>query len=153
MMRTTIFPRGQFYSKPSFWGIERDLKDVMDTIEHTWEGTRNSTINNYKETDQGYFFSIEIPGVSKTSLEISIEGEQITIEGIKRNVFLDDESEGEKISRKILIPKKVARAKIQAHHEDGILYFALPKQDEEKPFKIKINDGASESFDKLLKDS
>ena len=152
MMRTTIFPRGQFYSKPSFWGIDRDLKDVMDTIEHTWEGTKTNTINNYKETDQGYFFSLDIPGISKANLDISIEGEQITIEGTKRNVFLDDESEGEKLTRKILIPKKVDREKIQAHHEDGVLYFALPKQEDEKPLKINLSEGQKESFNKLLKD-
>jgi HSP20 family molecular chaperone IbpA len=141
-------PTRNLHLRPTFWGLDRDLKDVLDTIESTWEGSRSSTLTNYKETEEGYFFSLEIPGVSKSNLEISFEGDKITIEGVKRSIFSQDTEE--KISRVLTIPEKVAKDQIKAHYEDGVLYFALPKMEEEKPVKINFTDGQDNVVKQLM---
>lgn len=142
MLRTTVFPMRSFHIKPAFWGVDRDLKDVMDSIENVWEGIgTTSTTTDFKETDHGFFMSIDLPGVGKSSLELRVEGEYILINATRKRVLVEGEDNTQKITRRVLMPKEVDKEKIQAHCEDGVLYLALPKAEKAKPKKIEISEG------------
>ena len=142
MLRTTIIPMRNFHIKPAFWGVDRDLKDVMDSIENVWEGIGStSTTTDFKETDQAYFMSIDMPGVSKSNLELQVEGEHILINATRKRALVEGEDNTQKITRTVLMPKEVDKEKIQAHCEDGVLYLALPKVEKAKPKKIEISEG------------
>ncbi len=148
MMRTTFLPLDEFRIRPAFWGVERDLRQVMDSIDSIWEGTER-TFTDFEETDQAYLMSIDIPGVSKDDLEIDMENERLVITGVRKRAF-SDKTTTDKVSKVVNIPKLVDKEKIQAHHENGVLYLALPKMEEAKPRKIKIVDGNKESSWKNL---
>ena len=142
MLRTTVFPMRNLHIKPAFWGVDRDLKDVMDSIENVWEGIgTTSTATDFKETDQAFFISIDMPGVSKSSLELQVEGEHILINATRKRVLVEGEDNTQKITRTVLMPKEVDKEKVQAHCEDGVLYLALPKVEKAKPKKIEISEG------------
>ncbi len=141
MMRTTIFPMRDFHIKPAFWGVDRDLKEVMDSIENVWGGIGTSTMTDFKETEQTYFMSVDMPGVNKASLDIQIEGEHILINGTRKRAFADSEENTQKVTRTVSIPKEVDKENIQAHCEDGVLYLALPKLEKAKPKKIEVTEG------------
>lgn len=154
MLRTTVFPKRNFYLKPAFWGVDRDLREVMESIENVWEGGGiNNLSPDYKETDNAYFISIDLPGVSKSSLDLQVEGEQIALTATRKSRFSEEGELEQKISRTILMPKHVDKEKIQAHCEDGVLYLALPKLEKARPQKITISEGFSDSrWNKLLSD-
>jgi HSP20 family protein len=152
MLRTTVFPMRNFHIKPAFWGVDRDLKDVMDSIENVWEGIgAASPTTEFKETEQAYFMSIDMPGVNKSNLELQVEGQHLLINGIRKRALVEGEDSKQKISRTILMPKEVDQEKIQAHCEDGVLFLALPKIEKAKPKKIEISEGfKNATWNKLL---
>lgn len=140
-MRTTIFPMRNFHVRPAFWGVDRDFKDVIDNIENVWEGIGSSVTSDFKETDQAYFLSVDMPGVNKANLEIQAEDEHILINATRKRGWADSENNAQKVSKTVLIPKEVDMDKIQAHCVDGVLYLALPKIEKTKPKKIEITEG------------
>lgn len=150
MRMTAPIRRVQF--KPAFWGVERDFKDVMDSIENIWEGEIAKT-HNFKETEKAYLLSIDLPGVNKKSLELQQEGEHLEIKGTRKNAFYEEDGESEEdktVLRTVALPKMVDKEKIEAHLEDGVLYLAMPKIEKAIPRKIDINEGLNTNWNKLL---
>lgn len=154
-MRTTIFPMNSMHLKPSFWGIDRDLKGILEDMEGLWDGNHSKlSFSNITETDQAYMTTVDIPGINKANLDIQVEENHIRVEGTRSHQLMsnsnDDEKE-EKTSRLVVIPKDVDKDKIQAHCEDGVLYLALPKLEKEKPKKVEVSTGKRNTkWDKLL---
>lgn len=146
-MRTAVFPMNSMHVKPSFWGIERNLKDVLGEVEDLWdEKSSNFIPENTQETDQLYLTTIDIPGIGKDSLDIQVQQDHILVEGERKSKFLDDQKDkNRKISTTIFLAKDVDRDKIQAHYEDGVLYLALPKIEKAKPKKLKVSTGDKNS--------
>lgn len=150
-MTTTFFPTRNIYARPSFWGVQRDLKDVMDSIENIWEGNQQSTSElSFKETETGYLMALDMPGVSKDNLEIQLENELIKITATRKRTFFGEENNTETIKKSLVIPSQVDTDKIQAHCEDGVLYLALPKVEKAKPKKINISTGKGSKWTNLL---
>lgn len=150
-MRTTIFPMRDFQIRPAFWGVERDLKDVMDSIENVWEGIETRNFSDFKETDQAFLLSVDMPGVKKEDLDIQVEGQNLMLRGSRKLPFVKSGEDKKEISRTIQIPKNVDTDKIHARLEDGVLYLALTKEEKAKPKKVEINVGTSnQNFEKLL---
>lgn len=146
MLRSTVFPVRNFHIKPAFWGVDRDLKDVMESIENVWEGIETaSKTTDFKETDQAYFMSLDLPGVSKSNLELQVEGDHILINATRKRALIEGEDNLEKITRTVSIPKQIDKEAIQAHCEDGVLYLALPKVEKAKPKRIEISEGLNNS--------
>ena len=154
MMKTTIFPMSNLHMRPAFWGVERDFKEVIDTIENVWSGTGTHYGHEFKETDQAYFLSVDLPGVSQSNLDIQLEEETLIINATRKKSMLAGEGDEQKINQTYVIPKNVDKDKIQAHCEDGVLYLALPKLEKARPKKIEITQGATKgSWKNLLSES
>lgn len=146
MFRTTVLPMRNFHIKPAFWGVDRDLKEVMENIENVWEGiSPTSTSTDFKETENAYFMSIDLPGVNKSNLDIQVEGEHLFINATRKQGLSEKEENKQKISQTLLLPKMVDKEKVQAHCEDGVLYLALPKLEKAKAKKIEISEGFKDS--------
>jgi len=134
--------------RPAFWGVEKDLKEVIDSMENAWNSKPSLEANEFKENEQAFFISMDIPGVKKDDLDIQIEGDHIVVNGLRKKSLSSDEGVERKITQIFLLPKHVDREKIEAHVEDGVLYLALPKAEKEKPKKINILEGQN-FFQKL----
>ncbi|ATH07312.1 hypothetical protein BIY24_04980 [Halobacteriovorax marinus] len=146
MYRTTVLPMRNFHFKPAFWGVDRDLKGVMENIENVWEGiSPTSAATDFKETENAYFMSIDLPGVNKSNLDIQVEGEHLFINATRKRGLSEKEENKQKISQAVLLPKMVNKEKVLAHCEDGVLYLALPKLEKAKAKKIEISEGFKDS--------
>jgi len=148
MTRPTLLALDDIKFHPAFWGVERDFKQVIDSMENIWHGSSNTSMD-FEETDQAYLMSIDLPGVSKNELEIEIENEKILITATRKRSFSEAKPK-EEISRIVNIPEFVDKDKIHAYHEYGVLYLALPKMEKAKARKIKISEGIKESSWKKL---
>lgn len=143
MMKATIFPMSNLHMRPAFWGVDRDLKEVIDSIESAWSSSVRTTGHEFKETDQAYFLSVDLPGVNQSNLDIQLEEETLLINATRKKAMLDGDDKEQKITQSYVIPKNVDKDKIQAHCEDGVLYLALPKIEKARPKKIEITQGAN----------
>ncbi|MFN3328858.1 MAG: Hsp20/alpha crystallin family protein [Fervidobacterium pennivorans] len=98
------------------------------------------------ETEDKVVLELEVPGVNKEDLKISVEDGVLRIVGEKkterdekgRNYRIVERSFG-KFERAFIIPDYVDMKSITAKYTDGVLTLEMPKKKEEKPaIEIKI---------------
>jgi HSP20 family protein len=89
-----------------------------------------------KEDDKAYTVHAEIPGVKKEDIQISVQGDQVSIRAeVKRE---KEEKKGEKllhseryygmVSRSFSLPTEVDDKATVASYKDGVLDLTLPKK-------------------------
>ena len=87
----------------------------------------------------------EIPGVNRDEIEINVENNVLTIRGERKreqdfsdkNAYRLERNYGS-FSRSFTLPRTVNAAGIGAKYVDGVLELSLPKAEEAKPKKIRI---------------
>jgi len=96
------------------------------------------------ETTDGYLLELEMPGVSKDGLAISIENNELSIIGRRSNPAIEGtpvhrESRPHNYRRSFEIDPSIDSAKIAAHMNQGVVTLTLPKAEEVKPRKITVS--------------
>ena len=100
---------------------------------------------NIFETPEGYLLEAEMPGVNKDGLEITIEGNEITIVGRRTEELttaeaLFRERSGSDFRRVFELDPAIDTSKISAKMNQGVLTLTLLKSEEVKPRKILVSD-------------
>jgi len=112
----------------------------------TQETTQRGFISprvNITETKDGYLLEAEMPGVSKSGLEISLEGTELTLLGRRQEQvegldLLYRESANRDYRRVFVLDPTIDSTKIDAKMENGVLWLRLPKAEQVKPRKIQV---------------
>ena len=98
-------------------------------------------------TDDTYTAKAEIPGVKKDDIQVSIDGNEVTISGeIKK---ASEEKKGEevirseryygKVSRSFTLPHEVDEPRVTARYADGVLNLTLPMKAKSASRKVVVN--------------
>ena len=100
-------------------------------------------VASINETPDGYTLELEMPGVSKDGLEISVENNELLIVGRKKisvpeATIVHRESRPHDYRRSFEIEPPIDSARISARVSQGIVTLALPKAEEVKPRKIIV---------------
>jgi len=98
---------------------------------------------NISSNADEYVVEAEMPGVARDGIEVSIEGNQLTIIGRRQpeaqpGEFLYCESCPDDYRRVFEIAADIDSAKINAQRNQGFLRLRLPKAERVKPRKIEI---------------
>jgi len=96
------------------------------------------------ETENAVILELEIPGVSRDTIDVTVENDELTVTG--RRVFPVDEGaemlHQERLPfnyrRSFILSERIDSANIGANYTDGVLKLTLPKSAEAKPRKITI---------------
>jgi HSP20 family protein len=96
------------------------------------------------EIGDGYMLEIEMPGVKKDGLEISVENNELTIIGRRslptvEGTLLHRESRPENFRRMFEIDPSIDANKISAKIDQGLVTLTLPKAEHVKPRKITVS--------------
>ncbi|MCX6967217.1 MAG: Hsp20/alpha crystallin family protein [Verrucomicrobia bacterium] len=100
---------------------------------------------NIREEHEAYLLELEMPGVSKNGIEVTVENNELTIVGHRQ----DEPPKGEVVYREsrhgdyrrsFEIDTSIDTGKISAKMEQGILKLTLPKAESVKPRKIQVVD-------------
>jgi HSP20 family protein len=97
----------------------------------TWSGARMDVAENEKS----YQLAIELPGIPKDSIQVSVYENTVTITGEaaapqgegSHNWLLRERSYG-KVTRNIQLPEAVDDGASEAKYVDGVLYLTLQKK-------------------------
>ena len=96
------------------------------------------------EISDGYTLEIEMPGVKKDGLEISVENNELTIIGrrslpIAEGTLIHRESRPENFRRMFELDPSIDANKISAKIDQGLVTLTLPKAEHVKPRKITVS--------------
>ncbi len=100
---------------------------------------------NTREASDAYYIEVDLPGVKKEDVDVSVDKNVLTISGkrevsneIKEDDYYRVESAYGKFSRSFTLPENVDVEKIKASNEDGVLEIVIPKQEVIKDTTKKI---------------
>jgi HSP20 family protein len=97
------------------------------------------------ETDQALTVVLEMPGVGKDNVDISVENDILTIEGrINYSKYEGLEPVYTEYNighyvRSFQLSSKIEQSEISAGLKDGVMTLVLPKAEKAKPRKIKLS--------------
>lgn len=99
------------------------------------------------EREDAYGMAVELPGVAKNDIQVSIYDNRVTVSaetreekeaGKEANWLLRERSVG-KVSRSIALPEAVDETTAEARHIDGVLYLTLPKKQASRSKRLTIH--------------
>ena len=88
---------------------------------------------------------IELPGMRKEDIEISLHDGTLTVSGERKRESGEDENAERSeryvgtFRRSVALPSRVDANNVSATYKDGILTVTLPKAEEAKPKQIQVN--------------
>jgi len=101
-------------------------------------------VDVFEDKDK-YAVRAELPGMKKEDIEVSLDGNTLTISGERTQE--EEKKEGEtyraerffgRFQRSITLPAPVQADKIEASYKDGVLTIRAPKSEEAKPKQIAV---------------
>jgi len=124
---------------------ERENKSKTGSLTRE-EGNQNQFVApevNIFETSEGYVLEAEMPGVNREGLEITLEGNTLTLSGRRADEVPGDalyrESRAANFRRAFELDPAIDTAKIGAEMNAGVLTLKLPKAERVKPRKISVD--------------
>lgn len=110
---------------------------------------RQTVFPRYKlnTDDHGYELKVLVPGVSKESLQLEVEGGRLSLKGIAQEPGWEQfrrvhaEFETTDYQAVFTIPKEIDTESVEAKLVQGILTVRLPKRESEKARKIQVVSG------------
>ena len=96
------------------------------------------------QTNDNVVALLEVPGMRKEDINISLHDGMLTIAGERKSQSIDGENAERserfsgKFRRSISLPTRVDAGKVSAAYKDGILVVTLPKAEEAKPKKVEV---------------
>src|SRR5216110_1660546 len=96
------------------------------------------------ENADGYTLEVEMPGVSKETLEMWVENNELTVLGRRsipavEGTLLHCESRSENFRRTFELDPSIDADKISAKIDQGLVRLTLPKAEHVKPRKITVS--------------
>ncbi len=142
---------------PMRWEPSRTLSNLRDEVNSLFDRFFERTglpslfekswtpAADIMETDENVVVSAEIPGISPQDLQVTIEGDVLSINGEKkqqskeeRNNFHRVERSYGAFARKIRLPAGIKAEQAQAAFKNGVLTITLPKQEVERKQTIQV---------------
>lgn len=101
-------------------------------------------VNIFEDKDR-YLLEAEMPGVNKDGLDVTLEGNELTIMGHRADVtepgdVIFRESRPVDYRRTFELDPAIDTGRISAQMEQGVLTLVLPKLEKVKPRKIQITE-------------
>ena len=100
-------------------------------------------VSSLAEDGDGYTLQVEMPGVNKEGLEITVENNELTILGRRslpavEGTLIHRESRRQNYRRSFELDPSINTAKVSARIDQGVVTLTLPKAEQVKPRKITV---------------
>lgn len=100
---------------------------------------------NLSEDGESLYLRTELPGMKPEDIEISVEGETLTLRGERKLAEAGEsvnyhrrERESGRFRRIIALPTRVNADEVSAVFRNGVLKIALPKAPDLRPKQVKV---------------
>lgn len=130
-----------------FWEINQ-LERKMNQVFSNYRDRNNPQTYpplNVWEGDDGIILTSELPGLEAGDIDISVEGDLLTLKGVKKptdtgenDTFIIRERLSGEFSRTVRLPYHVNTDQIDAKFKNGVLTLRMNRPEDEKPRKISV---------------
>ncbi|HGJ64461.1 TPA: Hsp20/alpha crystallin family protein [bacterium] len=129
----------------TFWDPFREMAMMQKALDSAF-GTPRITYPPIEVTDKDEIITVKaiLPGVDKSTLDLTVLGDSLTISGEKNPsitegiTYIRRERPYGKFRKLVDLPYNVDQDKITATYSNGILTVTLPKAESAKPRQIAV---------------
>jgi len=132
--------------------VQRDINRLFDNFFRSGSPVEETRATSYfapavdiAEQENEYIVKVELPGVAKDDVKISVESNILTIKGEKKQEKEEESKNFHRVERSygsfqrsFTLPSTVKNDKIDAAFNSGILTITMPKSEEAKPRQIEV---------------
>ncbi|HET9334678.1 MAG TPA: Hsp20/alpha crystallin family protein [Gemmatimonadota bacterium] len=141
------------------FALPRELDRMMDEALGSWgRGGENLRqwfpVTDVSETPEALTLRLEVPGLSRDQLKISVENNTLTVRGEKTQetssedeTFHRTERSFGGFERSFSLPPYVDTEDVKAALQDGVLAITLPRRAEAKAREISIDGGSKKKIE------
>jgi len=139
--------------------VSRESRQLSRLFDETFDRVFGSPISaetaprspalDVAESDRAYTVNLEVPGVAKEDVKVSVEGRRVTVSAKTQTSEERKDDSGDRIvyrersatsySRSFTLPVEVEQAESQAKLEHGVLTLTLPKRNARAAAQLTIN--------------
>ena len=114
----------------------------------TDEATLRLPRTNIEELEKSFVFTLEMPGLARKDIEVSLEADKLTVKGEKKedkaesngdDKVLRREIRSARFERSFSLGNEIDQDTIKARMEDGVLTISLAKKAEKVGRKVDVN--------------
>lgn len=130
-----------------FVPVSRDTRPLSHLLGALQNAPVRSPALDVAETDVGYTVKLEMPGVAKDDIKVSVDGRKVSLQAQSQRG--DEKKDGERVlycersasnyARSFTLPVEVDQAESGAKLEDGVLTLTLPKRHVRAAAQITVN--------------
>ncbi|HKD68031.1 MAG TPA: Hsp20/alpha crystallin family protein [Candidatus Binataceae bacterium] len=139
------FNDGWFNGRPNQWFFDR-VNEMMLPHRSGANGTHEVPAADVIESEDGYHFYFEMPGVKSDTISVKVEEGTLTVEAERRQPEVSgkttshrSERSYRKYHRAFRLPEQYATQPVAANYKDGVLEIKIDKPAQAKPVQIKVN--------------
>jgi HSP20 family protein len=126
------------------WDPMEAIRRIRDEMDRLGDDRAAPAVNLWTKEDEA-LLTAEIPGVDPQDLDIAVEGNTVTLKGVRKwdepkeedTVHRVETFNGE-FSRTVDLPFRVKQDGVQARYVRGVLNVSLPRAEEDRPKKIQV---------------
>ncbi len=136
------------YNRPNRDLFSKNFSDIMDEFFNDVVSQRNNSFVpgiNISETDEHFEVTVELPGMSKEDIDVSLDNGRLAISGERK---FEDKEEGKtyhrvetrygSFNRSFQLPDNVDEESINATYENGLLNITIDKSRDKVKKQIEI---------------
>jgi len=137
-----------------------DFNRMNNKLDHVFNSAFNSIFNtkamdldvltypltSIYQTEENYFIEMELPGLDKEKLEITLHGDKLNVKGTRTKKVKTEntkyfvyENSYSSFYENFKLPESVKKENPKADYKDGILTLCFERKKEESPKQIEIN--------------
>lgn len=135
------YPRGRSFPHLFREFLETEGRDSETVTSH------RQPLTNVSETDSGFVFSLEMPGIAKENVGVSVEGDRLIITGggeekteekVEDKGLIRREFHATRFERSFRLGNEVDTDSVKAKMLDGVLTVAVSKKQEKVGRKVDV---------------
>ncbi len=148
MLELVTWPRNPWSVFDELESLQADVNRALLDSEEVgpWRRPRATyPLMNVWASEEGIVIDAELPGVDPKDVDISVQGDEVTLRG---KVNAQEPAEGETFHRReraagefvrtLQLPFRADPGAAKANYKNGVLRLAIPRSEDEKPRKVAI---------------
>jgi HSP20 family protein len=128
----------------------REFDQLAQQLLSGGRSPRSFPMDAYKRGDD-FFVHLDLPGVDPGSIDITVEGPDVTISAERRfdqqeddEILVSERPQG-RFSRDLRVGRQVDSEAIEASYDDGVLTLRLPVAAQAKPRRVEVRSSGEQN--------